>query len=419
MGFNEKLHHESEAWVKGKLISAEQQKKILEGYPVETAWYKQSGFLLRALALSLFAAALILLISANWDQLPRFLRSGIALLPMLTATVFAWVFYHRSQETQAGQYLELSLFFVCLTLGANIFLQAQIYHISAFFPNGFLWWMIGILPVILFLESRLTAYLLLVILFLHTSMLNNFDQASLTTPAFLAISGWIALRKPVLPFLLLWFVTSLFSIGYFIAFFDSESSIFLSMLILGLFSVNLLSYFYNRVYSKKPLMILSGIFEWYLIAVWFAMTFAELPVVVLESKFTWFMGVVFLASAGIRVLNINNMLNFRNLLVTFFILTSIIVHLSVPEKNAKSWENTVRFIYNITFLGSAIALIIWGLRKQNKTDFFSGVVMIVVLAVGRYLDLIGEYITSSLLFAGSGILIWLLNKYWEKNYGQP
>ncbi|MCB1200896.1 MAG: DUF2157 domain-containing protein [Leptospiraceae bacterium] len=419
MGFNEKLHHESEAWVKGKLISAEQQKKILEGYPVETAWYKQSGFLLRALALSLFAAALILLISANWDQLPRFLRSGIALLPMLTATVFAWVFYHRSQETQAGQYLELSLFFVCLTLGANIFLQAQIYHISAFFPNGFLWWMIGILPVILFLESRLTAYLLLVILFLHTSMLNNFDQASLTTPAFLAISGWIALRKPVLPFLLLWFVTSLFSIGYFIAFFDSESSIFLSMLILSLFSVNLLSYFYNRVYSKKPLMILSGIFEWYLIAVWFAMTFAELPVVVLESKFTWFMGVVFLASAGIRVLNINNMLNFRNLLVTFFILTSIIVHLSVPEKNAKSWENTVRFIYNITFLGSAIALIIWGLRKQNKTDFFSGVVMIVVLAVGRYLDLIGEYITSSLLFAGSGILIWLLNKYWEKNYGQP
>ena len=419
MGFNEKLHHESEAWVKGKLISAEQQKKILEGYPVETAWYKQSGFLLRALALSLFAAALILLISANWDQLPRFLRSGIALLPMLTATVFAWVFYHRSQETQAGQYLELSLFFVCLTLGANIFLQAQIYHISAFFPNGFLWWMIGILPVILFLDSRLTAYLLLVILFLHTSMLNNFDQASLTTPAFLAISGWIALRKPVLPFLLLWFVTSLFSIGYFIAFFDSESSIFLSMLILSLFSVNLLSYFYNRVYSKKPLMILSGIFEWYLIAVWFAMTFAELPVVVLESKFTWFMGVVFLASAGIRVLNINNMLNFRNLLVTFFILTSIIVHLSVPEKNAKSWENTVRFIYNITFLGSAIALIIWGLRKQNKTDFFSGVVMIVVLAVGRYLDLIGEYITSSLLFAGSGILIWLLNKYWEKNYGQP
>ncbi|MCB1147003.1 MAG: DUF2157 domain-containing protein, partial [Leptospiraceae bacterium] len=286
MGFNEKLHHESEEWVKGKLISVEQQKKILEGYPVETAWYKQSGFLLRALALSLFAAALILLISANWDQLPRFLRSGIALLPMLTATVFAWVFYHRSQETQAGQYLELSLFFVCLTLGANIFLQAQIYHISAFFPNGFLWWMIGILPVILFLESRLTAYLLLVILFLHTSMLNNFDQASLTTPAFLAISGWIALRKPVLPFLLLWFVTSLFSIGYFIAFFDSESSIFLSMLILGLFSVNLLSYFYNRVYSKKPLMILSGIFEWYLIAVWFAMTFAELPVVVLESKFT-------------------------------------------------------------------------------------------------------------------------------------
>ncbi|MCS7074387.1 MAG: DUF2157 domain-containing protein, partial [Bacteroidia bacterium] len=49
--------------------------------------------------------------------------------------------------------LEVSVLASNLLLGVNIFLLAQIFHISAYYPDGILWWIIGMIPGSLLLKS--------------------------------------------------------------------------------------------------------------------------------------------------------------------------------------------------------------------------------------------------------------------------
>lgn len=130
------------------LISAEQRQRIIDHFGLK----EDASRVLAILSLIggvLAVAGILLLIGANWDEIPRGVKvaAGLVLMAGAYAGGF-WLRDRRGDYPKAGEAL--------LLLGsgmflANIALVGQIYHLSSRLPNAFLLWWLGIaaLPWIL------------------------------------------------------------------------------------------------------------------------------------------------------------------------------------------------------------------------------------------------------------------------------
>lgn len=410
MNFPQKLRQESQRWVADGLISADQQQQIVARYPLETVWYRQSGFLLRALALALFGAALVLVISANWDVLPRFSRSLIALAPMVIAHALAVWYYRLAKQN----FLELALFFGGIALGANIFLQAQIYHIDSFFPDGFFWWMVGILPALLWLKSRPLGYVLLLVFVSHSFMLLAYDHFSFVALFFLAAALWVVVKNPSTPLFLTALAGLLVSVIHLGIYESRQVSVFLFLVGLAMLTRSLLLLASFRLKLGRAILLLSGVFFWFLIFLWYLATFRDLRSMPLYGELTYTLAGLLLAGAFLPWLS-DSEHKVRHYVLLGFILFTLLVRF-LPE--AEFSAPLLNWLLNLGFLGGAICFLRHGLRQRLKADFFSGVAMIIALSFGRYIDLVRDYLTSSLLFAVCGLAIWFLNRFWERRYAE-
>ena len=93
--------------------------------------------------------AFIILISANWDEIPRALRMWGVILITTATQGFALRAYIRQNLPEAER-----LFFLGgLFYGASIILIAQIYHLGEHMPDGIFYWALGVLPLALLLKS--------------------------------------------------------------------------------------------------------------------------------------------------------------------------------------------------------------------------------------------------------------------------
>jgi uncharacterized membrane protein len=123
------------------LITAEQQRQIAEHFKLK----EEGGKFLTIISFVgavLVACGLILLIAANWAEIPRGVKIAAGLLLMLGAHGGGWYLREvNGQYRKSGEALHLvgsGLF-----LG-NIALIGQVYHLSARPPNAFLLWWAGI-----------------------------------------------------------------------------------------------------------------------------------------------------------------------------------------------------------------------------------------------------------------------------------
>jgi uncharacterized membrane protein len=133
------------------LISAEQRQKI-----IETLKLKEEGsrllWILSALGAVLIVSGIILLISANWDAIPRGLKIATGLILMLGAWVGGYVLREvRGDFRKSGEALYLVGAGLWL---ANIALIGQIYNLSSRLPNAFLLWFAGLAALPWILRSR-------------------------------------------------------------------------------------------------------------------------------------------------------------------------------------------------------------------------------------------------------------------------
>lgn len=133
------------------LITEEQQQKI-----ITTLNLKEEGskllLILSTLGAVLIVAGIILLISANWDAIPRAVKIATGLLLMLAAWGGGWFLREiRGDYHKAGEALYLVGAGLWL---ANIALIGQIYHLSSRTPNAFLLWFAGIAATPWILRSK-------------------------------------------------------------------------------------------------------------------------------------------------------------------------------------------------------------------------------------------------------------------------
>ncbi len=92
----------------------------------------------------LVGAGIFSFIAANWQEMTRALKLGIIVASMLAAYVAGWYLKERLSMVRTGNALIL---LGSIIFGAGIFLIGQIFNVRANWPDGFILWMLGIIPL--------------------------------------------------------------------------------------------------------------------------------------------------------------------------------------------------------------------------------------------------------------------------------
>ena len=161
------LPAESARWVKQGIIDDSQRQAVLSLSPEPGAGARDRTVLIFTILGSLLVGiGVILFFAANWPSIPAAVKVGVILAAVLGAYGAGFYLqYGRSDYPRLGHAL---IFLGSLLYGAAIFLLAQIFHLNAHYPQGFLFWSAGLLPLILVTRSKPVLYLSLITLVIWT-----------------------------------------------------------------------------------------------------------------------------------------------------------------------------------------------------------------------------------------------------------
>jgi len=132
-------------------ISDEQRQNIVEHFKLKED-SNRFIVIISMVGAVLVAAGVVLLIAANWEEIPRGVKLGAGLILMLGAHAGGWWLRevkHGYPKTGEALHLLGSLLFL-----GNIALVGQIYHTSTRPPNAFLLWWAGIAALPWLLRSK-------------------------------------------------------------------------------------------------------------------------------------------------------------------------------------------------------------------------------------------------------------------------
>lgn len=114
----------------------------------ETA--KRTIRIIVAIGTVLIGAGIFSFIAANWQAMTRPVKIVIILVSMFLSYAAGWHLKGKSKLLKTGEALIL---LGAIIYGAGIFLVAQIFHIRANWPDGFILWMIGTLAMAFAVDS--------------------------------------------------------------------------------------------------------------------------------------------------------------------------------------------------------------------------------------------------------------------------
>ncbi|MCH8543051.1 MAG: DUF2157 domain-containing protein [Alcanivorax sp.] len=430
--FRGELTEEVRDWVNDGLISAEQGEAILARHDrslVETDRPSLGYRVLSALAILFAGAALLLLLSHNWDQLSRLGR----MLGLIAATgllnglgVRQWV---RGQRDQAV----LWFFAGGIVYGASIMLIAQIYHLGEHFPDGLLFWALGVLPLALLTASRLlhVLQLALITIWMLTQwryglpwLLPLFAGAALYQVLYRSRSA-VLLHWSLL-LLLIW-LNGLYAwwYGYFHQWISSAGSMHLVLTLLLLLLMHAVALTQLSHPSRGRREDAHSVSRWwfrFLVPLLFLFSYSRVWFDFIRD-WTMFGGMVVLppllltmvlvAVLASRVPSARRL----ELLATGGALTLVlaVIHYA-PQSMALAVALAV--MVNLLLLIMGIALMHQGLRERRARRFHGGILLLLALGLMRYISLIGDYLSSALMFAIAGGVLFAAARYWKRQASQ-
>ncbi len=417
------LAKEISTWVDKDLISTEQARSICRLYDVDfgSTQNHSAGYrLLVSLGYLFIGLAVITVLGANWDEIPRGLRMGGLLA--ITAGVHGLAFksYLGGKETSAtGLFLLGNLFY-----GASIILIAQIYHLGEHMPDGVFWWALGSLPFgVLLRNSWLTLFsCLLALLWFFLEYNLGFFPALF--PLFVVAAVYVLIKGP--PSTLL-FLTAVVSVGLWVEAalsaawagerhrLELHAEHFLVCVALFVFAYALSHWLHARDSGKAKDY---GV----LLSLW-PLRFGLVAMLVLSYEDPWkdlldsgwahqismWQVVTVLFGAALWLGWKTEKLQTLAPIATFCMLSMIATVLSGDPAYAVYFQ----VVYNIALVGSGTWLILRGHQGGISHYFFLGVVTILLTAFMRYIDLIGEYVGGAILFMVLAALVLGAARYWR------
>tara|TARA_R110002020_G_scaffold23525_1_gene78208 strand:- start:711 stop:1820 length:1110 start_codon:yes stop_codon:yes gene_type:complete len=146
------LSRELDQWTRSGLLAPGQAQVLLADHDRRHTGFSLSA-VLAVLAAVLFGAAVIALIAANWEVIPRATRVVMLLAFIIVGLAGAAVALRRD----AAWVAEAALVFALLCYGAGIALIGQMYHLSGDEAAFLLTWAVGALVVSVAFSSALAA----------------------------------------------------------------------------------------------------------------------------------------------------------------------------------------------------------------------------------------------------------------------
>lgn len=141
----------------------------------------------------------ILLFAYNWDQMHKFAKLGVVFGALAAAHATG---LHLRRRPAPHGFAEAASLLGTMLFGAGIWLVAQIYHISAHYPDAFFVWAAGALLLAWALPSAAQGLLATVLLAIWAcAEAGSFDHHLAVAPVLILLgTGWLAwrLRSPVL-----------------------------------------------------------------------------------------------------------------------------------------------------------------------------------------------------------------------------
>ncbi len=429
------LGKEISAWVDKKLISVDQARSICQLYGISYDEIHGGSYTYRALVVLgcfFIGLSLITLIGANWDEIPRELRTTGLILLTLGTHGFALKHYVRGRVSLAALLFGLgSLFY-----GASIILISQIYHLGEYMPDGLLWWALGSLPFGLVLKSPWLTLLtgLLALQWFFVEFFVGFFSMGLVVifPLFIVFQIYVLVkaRSSLSLFLtctvsfLLW-VNALLSIlwrderrGYLRLF---EEHIFVEMALFVLLYV-ISQWLYSRSDSKLKdygMTLWLFVLRFTLIGM-LVFSYEEIWVELMKVHWNHRMSMCFIVVAVMAVAfgMAWKLGKWLSVLVPALLIGGVMVTVLLTESLISSRQFTIYATYlqifdNIVLVLAGTGLIMRGNISGVSHYFFLGVAVILVTGYLRYMDLIGNYIGGATLFLLFAFVLLGAAKFWK------
>lgn len=192
MRFKKQLEKRLPHWVEQGWVTPVGAERILdEAGGVHGTRYLSLAFAI--LGVLLFGSGVISFFAANWQEMSKLGKLLLLFGAMWASYAAAWWVHEHSHSPRLTHAL---LLLGVLLFGSNITLIAQIYHISAHYPDGVMWWALGGLLTAWLTRSQPAMVAALGLAVLWTGMeAQGFDRA-LHWPflLFLAAALWPVLR---------------------------------------------------------------------------------------------------------------------------------------------------------------------------------------------------------------------------------
>ncbi len=417
------LAREVKAWVGEGIITSEQAASICSRHGVN--YYDQSrrslGYsVLVGLGCLFIGLAVITLIGANWDQIPRAARMS-GLIALTLGANFLGLRNFRLERTSAA----VAWFFLgSLLYGASIMLIAQIYHIDEHYPDGIFWWAMGVLPIALLLESTLNMILALCLGYIWFFVESSLGLYPAMFPVFLAAAFWHLARNKQSNIVFLLLVSGLgvwaeFTLAWFMApvhgFTAGNENV---ALCIGLF---LTLHGFSRWLSQREENALAD--YGLLLGLW-VQRFALITLFVLSFKDPW----ISMLKAGWKMPAFSAALS---LVLSFLALwlvykakeslasTSVFVALFLSGLTAlvlvqsREYAQAFQFADNIVLVATGLWLTVLGIQRSISHYFYLGVFTILATGLLRYIDFVGDYIGTAILFGIQAAILLAAARYWK------
>ncbi len=421
------LARESAEWVDEGIISTAQAEQISRRYGVDYHQIQNRSLgytVLVGLAYLFIGLAVTTLIGHNWDEIPRALRMGGLIAITLAVQGLALRRYMAGNEGGA-----IALFLLGnLLYGASIILIAQIYHLGEHMPDGIYWWALGSLPFALLLKNpwlMLQSLLLAMIWFMVESSMGFYP---LSSPLFILAALYVLLRGRQSLLLFLLTVVSIISwVEYSMAevwreqgYYDFTSE----HLVLGA-ALFILAYSISQWLAQQSSHAARDYGT--LLSVW-CLRFALVFMLVMSFEWGWkelitapwdhlgqlLLLLLPLLGGALLVAYHSGKLPTAASLIGYLLLMLFTV--MVLENRGDAVIPQV--LDNIALIGVGGWLIIRGIHHGISHYFFLGVATILLTALLRYIDLIGDYIGAAALFMLFAFLLLGAARYWKQQHNR-
>lgn len=415
------LGKEISDWVKSNVITEAQAIQICQRYDIDYHQISNRSFgynVLVSLGYLFIGLAVITLLGANWEEIPR----GLRMVGLISLTMVTHVLAIKKYLSNGSVLLFLlaNLFY-----GASIILIAQIYHLGEHMPDGVFWWALGCLPIAVLLRNAwvMLQSLLLALIWFFMQIDFGFYPALFLVFILAAIYVLFQGQKSILLFL-----TVVFSVGCFVEYslamwwsdswyYDFHIEHIPVSISLFIFAYAC-SYYLTQQSSAKAKDYAAVLSVWSLrfgLIAMFIMSFEEPwreiisePWIYKSSMFS-IVAMLSLASLGLAIVTKKVLL--VAVILTFYLISLTLLMLVDDSSLALYFQ----VIYNIALIGIGVGLIILGIQRGITHYFFLGVVTILLTALMRYIDLIGDYVGGAILFAVFAAVLLGAAKFWKHN----